>query len=108
MGGHARSAEPVHIFYDVARFPAKRIWRGQHAECDVVPATRADLDGVDAQDARAIHGRIECPRAIAVVRQDDELQTSPCRLGRDLIRRQAAVRPIRVNVQASCQSAIGQ
>src|SRR5580765_6176725 len=108
MGGHAESAEPVDIFYDVARVAAKRRWRGRHAECDVVPAACADLDGVDAQDARPIHGRIGYPRAVAVVRQDDELQTSPCRRGRDLLRRKAAVRPIRVNMQASCESAIGQ
>ena len=75
MGGDTKPTQPPDIFDHVAPFPAERIRRRVHAEHDVMAIGRTDLDAVEAEDTGAIRGRIRHPRAIAVIREDDERKT---------------------------------
>ena len=77
MGGDAEAAQPLHVLDHVARLAAERVRRLREAERDVVPLRGADLDGVEAQDAGSIRGRIRRARAVAMVGEDDEIQPGP-------------------------------
>jgi len=75
MGDHAESAEPLHVFDDVARFPAQWIRRLRKADGDVMAALRAQLDPIEDEHAGTILWRVGLARAVAVIGEDDEVQT---------------------------------
>ena len=78
--GDAETAEARDVLDDVARLPGQPIGRLPEAERDVVAAGRADLDSVDEQDAVDVPRRRRRPRAVAVVREHDEIEA--CARGR--------------------------
>ena len=81
-----QAAEPRDVLDDRRGSPPSGYGARRHVERDVVPAVRADLDGVEAQHAVEVGGRIGRARAVAVVGEDDELQAG-ARRGRGEPRR---------------------
>jgi hypothetical protein len=98
MCGDAETPEPSHVFDHRLRTAGQRIRRRGHAKRRVVPAGGVELDRIERQHAAAICRGIWGAGAVAVIGEDDELQTRACRRFRDVIGRAAAVRPIGVDV----------
>ena len=87
------AAEPVHVFdRRRAACPPSGYGVGGRPSATKWPPLGADLDGVDAQHARSIRRRLRRARAVAVIGEDDELQSGARGRGRDLVDRAAAVR----------------
>ena len=99
MRRDAESAEPMNVFEHVSRLSGQRIRRGGKTERDEVSPARADLHRIDAQHAGTIGRRIGDSGRVAVIGEDDELQSGACRDGGDVVGRTAAVRAIAVDVQ---------
>ena len=93
------AAEPQHVFHDSRRFASERIRRGGHVERDQVAAVGADLDGVDAEHAVQVRGRIGRARGIAVVGDHHELQSGARRRRGDRLAVAGAVGPGAVHVK---------
>jgi hypothetical protein len=101
MGRNAKPAEPSNICDNPRAVPTQRIRRWPRANRNVVPAVGADLDTVNAQHAVDVLGTIRRPRAVAMIGEDDEVQTGRPR-GRRYGRLVAdAVRSRRVHVKGA-------
>src|SRR5262249_3072741 len=86
-------AEPSHVLDHIARLAGEAIRRrAWQPERNVVSTGSADLDGVNAEDAGSIRGRQRRACAVAVIRQDDELEPGARRGGGDFIGGAGAVR----------------
>src|SRR5690349_192786 len=101
MGDHAKSAQPLDVFDDVSRLAAKWIWRLRQPDRDVVTARGGKLHGIDDEHSGAIPRRIRCARAVAVIREDDELKTRARSCRCDIIWRSGSIRTIGVDVERS-------
>ena len=99
MRHDAEAPQTPHVFHDITRLASQREWRLRKADRDVVTALRAQLDGIDDEHSGSELRRV-CPaRAVAVIGQDDELQSRAGRRGRNLVWRAGAVGTIGVNVK---------
>ena len=92
-------AEPPDVLDDIARFSAERIRRSCNAERDDMPRSRADLDGIDAQNVLSIRRRLLRATAVAVIGEDDEREAGARRCSGDLIDGAGPVRTPRVHVE---------
>src|SRR5712671_3354415 len=81
MRRNPEPAEPPHIVDHIAWFPGERVRRRRHVECDVVSARCADLDGIQTEDAGAVHRGVGYARRIAVIGEDNEPGAGTCRYG---------------------------
>ncbi len=99
----AEAPKAPHVFDDITRLAPQRERRLRKPDRDVVPPLRAQFDGVDDENPGSELRRV-CPaRTVAVIGQDDELQSCAGRGGRNLVWRAGAVGTIRVNVKrAGC------
>ena len=100
-----KPAEPVNVVDDVARFSSQRIRRLRQIERHDVPILRADLNGVDVQHAVAIVGQIRCSRPVAVIGDDDELQSGGRCRACDFVDRAGSVGPHRMHVDDAADAA---
>ena len=107
MGGDGKSPEAMDVVDDVARLAGQRVRGGRHVEREQMAAGGADLDRVDAQDAVAVRGRLGLRGRIAMVGDDDELQSGLRRRGRDVVDAAVAVGPIGVDVEHARDGAVG-
>ena len=81
MRGDAEAAETVNVLGNRLAGTAQGIRRTRHVERHIVPIVGADLHGVEHQHAIDVLGRIGRTRGVAVIGEDDELQ-SGARRGR--------------------------
>jgi hypothetical protein len=95
----------VDVFDDRARVAAERVRRGGHADGGVVALVRADLDAVDAENARQVGRAIGLGGTIAVIREDGELQAGAARGGRNRCLVQRAVGSRGVDVESAADRA---
>ena len=72
---------PAHVELAREGEPADPVQGRRQVERDVVAAPRADLDTVDAEDARVINRRGRLAGAVPVVGEDDELDVGACGSG---------------------------
>ena len=79
MGGNPEAAQPGDVLRDRIGIAAERVRRRRHAERHVVPVVRADFDAVDTEHAVQVFRRLRRTRAVAVVREDREVQAGPRR-----------------------------
>jgi hypothetical protein len=100
-----KPAEPVHVVDDVAPFSSQRVWSLREIERHDVPILRADLNGVDVQHAVAVIGQIGCSRPVAVIGDDDELQSGGCCRAYDFLDRAGSVGPRRMHVDDTADAA---
>src|SRR5690348_7188957 len=98
MGRNAEAAETPDVLDHSSRFAAERIRRCCHIEGDVVAATRADLDTVEAENAVPILRRIRPTSAVAMIGQDDEGESRVCGCGGYSVLVGRTVRARRVNM----------
>ena len=101
MGHDAETAEPGHVGDHTGGVAAERIRRLRQPEGQVVTAVRADLDRVEEEQAGPVGCGLRRARAVAVVRQHDEVQPGAARGGRYLVGRPAAVGPGAVDMNGS-------
>ena len=102
----SESAEAPHVLHDISRFARQRVRSLRQTEGDVVAAAGADLDGVDAEDALVIHGRLRRTRAVAVIGDDDEGEPGACGRRGDLLDVAAPVRDACVYVHRAAHGAV--
>ena len=106
MSDDAEAAQALHVFDHVASFPTERIRCDRQIDGHVVPGRRADLDGIETEDAPTIRRWIWSPRTVTVIGKDDKPQTCAGRRRGDVVRRAAAVGSIGVNVDDAGNGAV--
>jgi hypothetical protein len=84
MRRNGKSTEPVYVLDDGVGRAAEGIRRARHVERDEVTRVGADFHAIQTQHAVDVFRRIRRPRAVAVIRQDDEPQAGAGRRGSDV------------------------
>ena len=88
-------APPVsHCSFDFGRFTAKGVRGRLRIERDVVAAVCADFDGIEAEHAAQVYGRIRRLSTVAMVAENGELQAGASRRNRDVRLRSGSVRAV--------------
>src|SRR4029078_9329631 len=72
----------------------------------VVSAGGADLDAIEAQNTRSVRGRIRGARRVAVIGEDQKLESDAGRRCGDVVRGAETVRAIGVDVQHAWNRAV--
>ena len=107
MRNDAHSAEPGHVFCHVAGLPAERIRGLWEVDCDEVPATRTDFDGIHAQHSLTIRRRFGSSGSVAVVSENNKAKVCASGRGGNLLDRPAPVGSIRVHVERATHDRAG-
>ena len=107
MRGHRPAAETMDVVEHVADIARQRIARGRlQIQRNEVAVVRVDLNRIDDQDVVKVARRIGRARAIAVIRQDDEIQAGGSGSRGNLLDRSTAVGSRRMHVpRAHCKRA---
>ena len=108
MCGDAKPAETADVLDDCGRFTAKGIRGRLRIERDVVAAVCADFDGIEAEHAAQVDGRIRRLSTVAMVAENGELQAGASRRSRDVRLRSGSVRARCVNVIGATQRSASQ
>ena len=108
MCDDAEAAEPGNVLDDAGTVSSEWVRGRCRPNGDVMPPISADLDSVDAQHATEVLRGICDGCSIAVIREDDELQTGVACSRRHRCFVADAVRSRRVNMKRAARSASGE
>ena len=101
MRREPESTQPVDVVDHIARVAGEAVRRLANAERDVMAIRSADLDRIDDKNTIDVPRRIGCSKAVAVVGEDDKVES--CAVGRSchIVRGSRAIRTRRVDMNCA-------